>query len=60
MAIKIDLRKAFNMLDWCFLLDVLDCFGFSLHFQELILEILSSYHISISLNGGLSGYFSCS
>ena len=34
MALKIDIRKAFNTVDWNFILDVLKAFGFSLPFRD--------------------------
>ena len=35
IAIKIDIKKAFNTLNWDFLKDVFNSFGFSLVFLEL-------------------------
>ena len=60
MAIKIDIRKAFDFLDWNFLLDVLEAFGFCLQFRDWILTLFSSTRFSILLNGKVHGYFSCS
>lgn len=33
LAMKIDIKKAFDTLDWFFLLEVLDAFGFSLNLE---------------------------
>ncbi|XP_050222727.1 uncharacterized protein LOC126672819 [Mercurialis annua] len=60
MAMKIDIKKAFDTMEWGFILEVLDAFGFSLHFRDWILEIFSSARISIMINGTTKGYFSCS
>ncbi|WCJ18474.1 Retrovirus-related Pol polyprotein from type-1 retrotransposable element R2 [Euphorbia peplus] len=60
MALKIDIRKAFDTLDWSFLLAVLEAFGFSVTFRDWILNILSSARMSIMISGAQSGYFSCS
>ena len=34
MSMKIDIKKAFDTLEWSFLLDVLEAFGFSFHFRD--------------------------
>ncbi|KAL6126211.1 hypothetical protein ACLB2K_074262 [Fragaria x ananassa] len=60
IAIKFDVRKAFDTLDWGFLLRVLEAFGFSNLFQDLIKTILGSAHLSILINGATEGFFTCS
>ncbi|XP_050222916.1 uncharacterized protein LOC126673008 [Mercurialis annua] len=55
-----NLLKFVKALDWNFLLDVLEAFGFSLQFRKWILAIFSSARISIMINGKINGYFSCS
>lgn len=60
MALKIDVRKAFDTMRWEFLLHVLECLGFDGHFRELISSILKSARLSISINGKLEGFFACS
>ncbi|WCJ39165.1 DNAse I-like superfamily protein [Euphorbia peplus] len=60
LAMKIDIQKAFDTLDWNFLLQVMESFGFSLKFRDWILYILSSARISIMTSNGTEGYFSCS
>ncbi|KAL6214210.1 hypothetical protein ACLB2K_013648 [Fragaria x ananassa] len=60
IAIKFDVRKAFDTLDWGFLLRVLEAFGFSNLFQDLIKAILGSAHLSILINGATEGFFTCS
>jgi len=57
---KIDIAKAFDTLDWHFLLKVLKSFGFCSKFCNWIHSILSSARLSVSINGKLHGYFSCS
>lgn len=59
MALKIDIRKAFDTMHWDFLLHVLECMGFHPHFCKLISTILHSARLSISINGSLEGYFAC-
>jgi len=60
MALKVDIAKAFDTLDWNFLLRVLKAFGFNDIFCNWIQSILASAKISISINGKLHGFFSCS
>lgn len=59
MALKIDITKAFDTLDWNFLLKVLKCFVFNNTFCNWISSILSSGTLSISVNGTQQGYFKC-
>lgn len=56
---KIDISKAFDTLDWCFLLKVLHQFGFNDKFCHWIKSILQSASLSISINGAQKGYFQC-
>ncbi|GAU50362.1 hypothetical protein TSUD_409350 [Trifolium subterraneum] len=51
IALKIDIRKAFDMLDWNFLLSVLKLFVFSDTFFSWIDEILHSARLSVLVNG---------
>lgn len=60
LAIKIDIAKAFDTIDWNFLLKVLKSFGFNSLFCNWINTILHSAKLSISVNGKSEGYFSCS
>jgi len=59
LALKIDVSKAFDTLDWGFLLKVLRGFGFNDTFCHWIEVILRSAMISISINGSQQGYFAC-
>lgn len=59
MALKIDVSKAFDTLNWSFLIKVLKGFGFSGIFCRWIESILSSTMVSISINGSQQGYFTC-
>ena len=57
---KIDIRKAFDTLDWSFLCRVLQAFGFSSVFVDWMDNILRSSRLSVLLNGVPEGYFGCS
>jgi len=60
LAIKIDIAKAFDTVDWIFLIKVLKAFGFNDIFCGWISTILHSSKLSISINRKSEGYFSCS
>ncbi|KAK2430924.1 hypothetical protein QL285_029213 [Trifolium repens] len=59
LALKIDITKAFDTLDWNFLLKVLNSFGFNTVFCNWIHVILKSAFLSVSINGKSHGYFNC-
>ena len=50
MVIKIDLEKAYDRLEWCFIRTVLDHFGFPKNFSELILSCISTTSTSLLFN----------
>lgn len=58
MALKIDIKKAFDIVEWSFLIHVLRCFKFKDYFCNWILTILHSAKLSISINGTI--FFACS
>lgn len=60
MALKIDIRKAFDTMNWDYLLHVLHCIGFGQHFCGMINSVLNLARLSISFNGRLEGFFACS
>ncbi|XP_057803087.1 uncharacterized protein LOC131018376 [Salvia miltiorrhiza] len=59
MACKIDIKKAFDTMNWDFILKVFRVLGFHERFIQWISIIFSSARISILYNGHLSGYFAC-
>ena len=59
LAMKIDIQKTFDTLDWFFLCRVLRAFGFSSVFVDWIDDILHSSRLSVLLNGVPEGYFCC-
>ena len=59
LAHKIDVSKAFDTLNWSFLLKVLRGFGFNEVFCNWIDVILKLAKVSISINGSQNGYFHC-
>ena len=59
VAFKVDISKAFDTLEWKFLLTVLSKFGFNSQICSWIHTILKSATLSISVNGKQNGYFHC-
>ncbi|KAJ9563283.1 hypothetical protein OSB04_008443 [Centaurea solstitialis] len=56
-AFKIDLRKAYDTVDWRFLLGMIRGFGFHPVFCKWIDQMLHTSSFSIVLNGETSGFF---
>ena len=57
-VVKIDLKKAYDRLEWSFILEVLLFFHFPRHLISLIMDCVSSSTISILFNGGRLDEFS--
>lgn len=57
MVIKVDLKKAYNWVEWKFLNRVLDVWEFSPEVCKLIGNCLSTVNYSLLLNGSISGNF---
>lgn len=58
MALKIDLEKAFDRLEWSFIREVLVLFNFPLNLISIIMDCISSTSISAFFNGGKLPAFS--
>jgi hypothetical protein len=56
-TLKIDLMKAYDSVNWEFLIYCLHCFGFPKKFVSWIKECVTSSRFSVCLNGSLVGYF---
>lgn len=59
VALNFDIKKAYDTLDWKFLLKVLNAFGFHSKFSNWIWTILNSTRLSFIVNGHSAGYLSC-
>ena len=57
LGVKIDFQKAYNRMEWGFILRVLKAFGFNEQFTNLIHQCLSTVHYSLLLNGGICPTF---
>ena len=51
VGIKIDMSKAYDRIDWRFLLEVLSCFGFSAKVSKIIEQCVCKASSAILLNG---------
>lgn len=55
--LKVDLRKAFDSVNWEFILSVLEASDFPHSFSNWIRQCLTTTSFSIKVNGALCGYF---
>ncbi|KAK4381838.1 Transposon TX1 uncharacterized protein [Sesamum angolense] len=56
-ALKVDLRKAYDTVEWDFLMATLQLFGFPPKFIGWIEGCVTSPSFSLHLNGGIHGFF---
>jgi hypothetical protein len=59
-VVKLDMMKAYDKLNWFFLLLVLHQFGFSSRWCKWIKACISGAHFSILINGAPAGFFASS
>ncbi|KAL2497861.1 Uncharacterized protein Adt_23411 [Abeliophyllum distichum] len=55
--LKLDMAKAYDRLDWGFLISVLKGFGFDAIWIDRIQRCISEWHFSVLLNGRPCGFF---
>ncbi|KAK4384661.1 hypothetical protein Sango_3038800 [Sesamum angolense] len=56
-ALKVDLRKAYDTVEWHFLIATLQIFGFPAMCIRWIEECVTTTHYSVVVNGGVHGFF---
>ena len=60
MGRKLDMSKAYDRVEWPFILPVLRLFGFSEVFVQWVSQCISTVSFSVLLNGSPHGYFQAS
>ncbi|GLJ31641.1 hypothetical protein SUGI_0635650 [Cryptomeria japonica] len=60
MLIKLDIKKAYDKVDWRFLCKCLDAFGFNKKWVNWIFHCISSLKFSILINGASTRFFESS
>jgi hypothetical protein len=57
MALKLDMEKAFNIMEWSFITNILSSLGFTHKWVQMISQCISIVSFSILMNGILFGRF---
>lgn len=60
MMVKVDMAKAYDRVEWQFLLHVLSSFGFPVRFCKLIDQCISTLWFLVMMNGTMQGFFKSS
>ena len=55
MGIKLDMPKAYDLMEWYFIKETMNAFSFHKEFLDIIKEFISSVSFSILLNGSPFG-----
>lgn len=53
-AVKLEMLKAYNRVEWVFLEQMMTRFGFPSHWTEMVMRCVTSARFSVKMNGGLS------
>ncbi|KAK4383980.1 hypothetical protein Sango_3102300 [Sesamum angolense] len=56
-TLKVDIQKAYDSVEWDFMVEVLKLFNFPHQFITLIEQCISTATFSVSLNGSINGFF---
>ena len=55
MAMKLDMSKAYDQVEWFYLVKIMEKLGFCEKWASLVLECISTVSYSILVNGELKG-----
>jgi hypothetical protein len=55
-AVKLDMHKAYDRVEWCFLEGIMICLGFDEGWVKLIMQCVSTVKYQVRCNGSLSDY----
>lgn len=58
-AVKLDIHKAFDSLNWNFIFSALERMGFPTIFLKWLNICISTAMVSVKINGALEGFFQC-
>ena len=54
--VKVDIRKTYETIEWSFVMQALEGFGFSKKFRQVIYACILSSSFSIFINGNQEGW----
>ena len=57
LGMKLDFNKAYDQMEWCFLVEILIAFGFCAKTVRLIMQCVSTIQFTLLLNGGICSSF---
>jgi hypothetical protein len=57
MAVKVDMSKAYDRVEWSFLKEAMSRMGFAPRWVQLIMMCVSTVKYAVVVNGNPSGYF---